>query len=490
MAISFNQIPAGMRVPFAYVEFDASGARRGSSVQPYKILVMGQKTSSGSVDELVPTRVTSKEQAAAYFGAGSLLHGMFTALFANNKTTEAIAIAIDDATSSAAAVGALLFGGTLANGTLNLYIAGRLVRVPVLGSDTLAGLATRVAAVINANPALPVTAAVDGEEDKQVNLTAKNKGTLGNQIDVRLNYQDGEETPAGLTVAITAMADGATDPDVSEIIAVMGEDMYNLIALPWVDGTSLGAIEAELADRWGPIRMADGVAVAARNASHATLGTLGNSRNSEHLVVLGTKGMPTPPWEYAAAVAGVAALSAQVDPARPFQTLPVFGVLPPASADRFTIEERNLLLHDGISTHTVDAGGTVRVERLITTYKTNPLGAADEAYLDLTTLLTISYLRYDFRNYFMGKYPRHKLASDGTRFAPGQAVITPKIGKAEAIAKFREWEGRGLVENIDQFKEELIVERNSQDPNRLDFFLPPDLVNQLVVTAVKIGFRL
>ena len=62
--------------------------------------------------------------------------------------------------------------------------------------------------------------------------------------------------------------------------------------------------------------------------------------------------------------------------------------------------------------------------------------------------------------------------------------------KAEAIAKFREWEDLGLVENIDDFKANLIAERNVSDPIRLDMLLPPDLVNQLRIVANKIQFRL
>ena len=88
------------------------------------------------------------------------------------------------------------------------------------------------------------------------------------------------------------------------------------------------------------------------------------------------------------------------------------------------------------------------------------------------------------------RYPRHKLADDGTRFGPGQAIITPKIGKSEAIARFELWEELGLVEGFEQFKRDLIVERNAQDVNRLDFLLSPDLMNQLRVVGAQIGFLL
>ena len=88
------------------------------------------------------------------------------------------------------------------------------------------------------------------------------------------------------------------------------------------------------------------------------------------------------------------------------------------------------------------------------------------------------------------KYSRHKLANDGTRFGPGQQVITPKIGRAEAVALFAEWEDAAWVEGLEQFKRDLIVERNAADPNRLDFLLPPDLINQLRVVGCQIQFLL
>jgi len=69
-------------------------------------------------------------------------------------------------------------------------------------------------------------------------------------------------------------------------------------------------------------------------------------------------------------------------------------------------------------------------------------------------------------------------------------VMTPKLGKAEALGWFREMEKLGLVEGFDQFKADLVVERNASNPNRLDVLLPPDLINQLMITAAQIQFRL
>lgn len=491
MTISFNQIPINLRVPGVYVEFDNSKAVKGLVGMPYRALLVGQRLAAGTVAALVPTRISSADQAREYFGQGSMLAQSAEAWFANNRFTETWAIALDDNVAGAAAAGTVTITGTAsATGTLNLYVGGRQVQVAVASGATAAALATALAAAITALPDLAVTAAVDGVITTQVNITARHKGEAGNDIDLRLNYYLGEKTPTGLTVAIVALAAGTANPALAALITAMGDEWFNIIALPYTDAASLTALESELDDRWGPMRPIEGHAFAAAVGSQATLSTLGDTRNSPHVSIMGTNSSPTTTWEFSAAVAAVVAYYANIDPARPFQTLVLKGVMAPLMTDRFTMEERNLLLYDGISTFVVDAGGTCRIERMVTTYRLNAFGTADPSYLDVNTMLTLGYLRYTFRARFAQKFPRHKLADDGTRFGAGQAVLTPKIAKAECFAIFRQWEDAALVENFDDFKANIIVERNTTDVNRLDIYLPPDLVNQLRVTAAQVGFRL
>jgi phage tail sheath gpL-like len=490
MTISFNQIPTTQRVPFVYVEFDNTRAVSGPSIMPYKQLVVGQRLSTGTVDELTPVRVTNAAQAKTYFGAGSMLANMLEKTFANNTSSETWAVAMDDLVAGTAATGSITVGGTISAGTFYLYIAGRRISVGVATGDDAGDVATAIVAAITADTDLPVTAEVNGSTAEQVDLTARHKGLNGNYIDLRHSYYDDEALPTGMTLTISAMASGAGNPDADDLWAALGDEHYNVIAWPWTDTASLVSLETELADRNSPLRMIEAAAVTAYSGTHSAIGTFGDSRNSQFLTVMNASGIPQQPCEMAAALSAVVTYYGQIDPARPFQTLKLTGILPPLVTDRFTMQENNLLLFDGISTFMIDAGGNVLIQRLITTYKTNGFGAEDISYLDLNTMLTLAYLRYDFRNYILRKYPRHKLASDGTRYGAGQAIITPKIGKAEAIARFRVWEDQGLVENIDQFKNDLICERNEGDPNRLDWMLPPDLVNQFRVGGVQIGFLL
>ncbi|ELI8163736.1 phage tail protein, partial [Yersinia enterocolitica] len=66
----------------------------------------------------------------------------------------------------------------------------------------------------------------------------------------------------------------------------------------------------------------------------------------------------------------------------------------------------------------------------------------------------------------------------------------PNVIKGEMLSVYRQLERAGIVENFELFKQYLIVERNADNPNRLDVLFPPDYVNQLRVFAVLNQFRL
>lgn len=489
MSISFQGIPNNLRVPFVAVEFDASRAQQGPSLLAYRCLLIGQKRAAGSAAANSITRLTNADQGIALYGRGSMLHRQAIQWFKRNAFTELWCACLDDNGAGVAGTGTLTFTGpATAAGTVSLWAGGNLVQVAVASGDSATVIAAAVAAAINAALDLPVTATSAGGV---VTVLHRHKGTIGNDFDLRLNYQDGEKTPAGVACAIVALATGATNPVLTTLIAALGDIWYHVIAHGYTDATSLTALEAELVRRFGPLTQIDGVAITSANGSVSTLGTLGDTRNSPHSCIVAQAGENplVPPSEFAAGVGATVAYYATIDPARPLQTLPL-DFVPPAEADLFTMGERNLLLYDGVGTSKVAAGGRVQIERIVTTSQTNAAGATDTAYLDLTTMLTLMYLRYSFRNQILSRYPRHKLASDGARFGAGQAVITPQIGKGEALNWFRAMEELGLVEGFSQFKQDLVVARSVTDPNRLEFLLGPDLMNQFVVGAAAIQFRL
>lgn len=275
---------------------------------------------------------------------------------------------------------------------------------------------------------------------------------------------------------------------VANALASVGDTWYTTLVLGMHDDAAVQAALAWADDKWAPMTMQDAHVFVCASGTHADVATYANNYNSQWLTILPQQGSTTPTHAIAAAFAAVD--EAEPDPARQRTTLAVKGINAPTDADRYTATERNLHLHDGVSSWTVDDGGTVRVERLITTYKTNASGDDDVSYLDITTMRTIAYLRYSVRARIAVRYPRHKLADDGTSFGAGQAIVTPNIIRAELLALFRQWEQAGLVEGFAQFKQDLLVERDATDRNRVNAIIPPDIINQMRVFAASVQFRL
>ncbi len=495
MSISFNSIPSGWRLPLYYVETDPSKA--GQDTLDLPALLFGQKLSAGAAAVDTPIAISSVAQAQAQFGAGSMLERMAATFFRLNQAQTLWCMPLAEPTAGAVAAGAFGITGTAtAAGTLSAYIAGQRVQVAVAVGDTAAVVATALYNAINAAATLPVSA-TNGTSGTAT-LAARWKGASGNDIVLALNYGGtaaGEALPAGLSVAITAMSGGTASPALTNAIASLGEDSYEYVGLPFADTTSLNAIEAEYGfgdgGRWGWLRQLYGHVFSAMRGSYSSLITFGAGRNSGVTEVVPVEVQhQAPPWEVVAAYVAKASRALINDPARPLQTLTLDGVLPAPRGARFSAQERNALVNAGFGTLSVRSDNTVQIEREATTYKTNAYGVADGAYSLVTTLATLAKLFRNQRAAITSKYGRHKLANDGTKFGPGQAIVTPKIIKGELIAQYQQDEENGLVENPDAFAANLIVERDSTNPNRLNVLYPPDLVNQLRMFAVLGQFRL
>ena len=488
MAIEFDQIPSNIRLPGVFAEVVPGRAVRGVGEFPLKVLVIGQKLATGTATAAVPVQVFNAAHAVGLFGQHSQLARMFAALKRVDPFTPTYAIPLADAGSGVAATGTVTFSGTVTQaGTLNLYIGGRRVRVAVAAAEANATTATNVAAAITAHTDMPVTASASGAV---VTLTSRNKGEVGNAIDVRANYWPGDALPAGLAVAIVAMASGSGNPDMGDAIAAMSSEWWTDLIVGWTDAANMTALDTELATRFGPMVDLQAFAYTAVAASNAGAITWGNARNSPYVFPIAAYRLPTPPDEWAAVVGILSARDFASDPARPMTGVALPGILPPAVADRFDPAEMNLLLFEGISDWTVDADGTVRLSRLVTAYQTNAYGAADDAWLDATTPHTVRRVRHTLTNYVQANHARQKIADDGTRFGAGQNVATPSAIKGTIAAAYMALEAAGLIEDVKAALANTLVERDANDQTRVNVLTPPNLVNPLYVIAIKLQFSL
>ncbi|BAO88917.1 phage tail sheath subtilisin-like domain-containing protein [Caballeronia cordobensis] len=492
MTVPFQNVPANNRVPFFYAEVD--GSQAGYFSQSLRTLLIGQKLAAGTATANVPQLVSSSDQAKTLFGVGSMLARMHAKYREGDSFGEVWCIALDDPGAGAAATGSFaITGPATAAGTLNAYIGADRVQIAVASGDTAATLATALAAAINANPDLPVTASA---ATGTVTVTARNKGALGNDVFLHMNQKGaagGEYTPSGVAVTITAMNGGTAVPSLASAVAAMGDDEYDFIIEPYADTTTLDLMRTTMNDttgRWAWNRQIYGHVYSALRGSFAALQAAGVVRNDQHVTVAGMETLdPNPVWEYVAAYGARNAVFIAADPARPTQTGELTGITPAPASNRFIQTERQTLLNSGIATSYV-SGGVVRVERAITTYQKNVWGQSDPSYLDSETMHQLAAIIRRLRSRITTKYSRHKLADDGTKFGAGAAIVTPSVIRGELAAAYAEMEDEGLVENAKAFAANLIVERNADNPNRLDVLFPPDLVNQLRIFAVLAQFRL
>jgi phage tail sheath gpL-like len=504
MPVSFSSIPQNWKMPLYWVEVDPSmaGYPRSNLIS----LIIGTMTADGTAVPNVPIPVPSQADARQLFGYGSMLDAMVQSFTTNNWAQELWVVPIAEATAGLEASGDVtVTTPATAAGTLPVYIAGRRVQVFVAAGEAVTATATNIVAAINADLSMPVIATLGTAG--AVNLKCKWKGVEGNDIDVRMAYGGmlaAEQIPVGLTITVPVdnkLAGGTGDVDITQALTNLGDEIYEYVAMGYTDSTSLALIEEEYGfsdlGRWGWMRQLYGHVFAARRGmgtdqwGYSDLLEYGPNNNSGVLSILAVeKHSPSPPWQYAAAYAAKAARALLNDPARPLQTLTLDGCLPAPKHMRFDMKQCNDFAGVGLATQGPNADSVPAIRRESTTYQLNLYGQGDDAYELVTTLATLAALFRSQRYAITTKYPRHKLADDGTRFGAGQAIVTPNIIKAELITQYAADEFLGRVENVTSFKANLIVERDATDPNRVNVLYPPDLINQLRIFAVLGQFRL
>lgn len=499
MSIIFNNIPDTIRTPGAYTEIDNSRALQGLVQNPHKALIIGQKSSDGNASIEVIKQITDDGLADGFFGVGSILARMCNTFKQNNPNTELHAIALSN-DGGVKAAGIIKFESeysVTADCTYYLMINGTATYVTLTSAWSVTDVCSAIVAKINSMDMLPVTASISASAagSDHVLIEAKISGTLGNYIDVRANYYVGQSNPAGWSVngiLHDSIVGGSVDPDLDDAWAVIDGNQYQHIVNPYIDAANLTSLENELDDRFGPLIDLQGGGYTGVRGTQASCTTLGNSRNSPYNTIIGADESPTCPEEWAAAMGAVGAWNLNNDPARPLYGLKLKGILAPEEASRFTQAERNILLYDGIATWICDTSGNVLLERIITTYQTNSQGSVDPSYLDICTLFTLLEIRYQYKARMTSRFidQRFKLADDTFPVQPGSYVVTPKTVKREIISLFADLRDRGLIENLSDFVDNLIVERNSADKTRVDVLLPPDLINQFNIIASKIQFIL
>jgi len=470
-SIVFDTIPASIRKPGKYFEFNTRLAVRTLPANAQKMLIIGQRLAAGSVAALVPTEVFSDAQAADYFGTGSLAHLMCRAAITANAYLQLTVCALDDGAGAAATATATVANAATSSGFLRLRVGNRLAEVAITTGDADTVVAAALKAALDLLPDLPVSAGVAAGV---VTLTARNKGLVANRIDISYELT---ATGTTLTLSGTTLANGTIDPDPATALAKVYGEQYDVICTPYNDQTALTALRTHLEGVSGALEQRPGIGIYAVDSALATATTLAGLINSGRILGAYLRGTRSPDYELAAAYAAVVA--GEEDPARPFNTLELKGIAAPAVDQRFSRSEQENCLLNGVAPLEVGSGERVQIVRSITTYTEDAQGESDTALLDLTTIRTLDYVRKACRERISLRFPREKLSAQ-----------TAERVRSELLDVLLKLEDLEIVEAVLANKDGLLVGTSLQDPNRLDAKIPVDVVNGLHVFAGRIDLLL
>lgn len=494
---AFDQIASDERVSGFQAEVKGvAGVQTGLKT----VCIVAQMLTTGAATPGQANDVPGDGSAAvALFGRGSHACRIVNAFRAGNTTTPITVIGLSDNPAGVAASRTLILSGTaLSSGTLNVYIGLDRIQVGVGIGDTAATLAAELAAAINANLDLMVTASVPANAPTQVLITSKHKGEIGNDINLTINLQGslgGESLPLGLLVGgLGSLSGGTANPDQTPARAAIQGHSYQYYLLGgWSDSATLNAWSAELESMWSPDRQLYGrLGFTARRGSLSQLKSFGNARNDRFISVAGTFGTPGPIYEMAARYAAQVTRSLINHPARPLHTLVLADEMAASPNQDFAPVDRKDLLWNGVATLKAGSGGTVQIDRAITLYQQSSNGDPDDTWLDVTTPATVGNIVESISSHVFNTFiaTRCILVDDDTAVGAGIACASPKKIEASVFAHYETLVSLGLAENFEAFKKLFRVGRDPQNPTRVNMIYTPDLANPLITFAAQIAFSL
>lgn len=468
--IEFDKIPNSIRNPGVYTEYDNKNAVTTLPTNEQEVLIVAPMTAAVTGDYSAPLKVFSDTEAAQTFGNGSVAHLMVRQAIKNNPLIHLTVIGLKDHTAGVAAAGRVTFTGSAGvAGVVRVVVGGEAYEIAVAKDEASTAIVNRLVAVINASrySQVKATAEINGV----LLLTAKSKGEIGNEISLSAKHSAGS-----LGVAVSAFSGGQRNALIAPALSSVAGKHYNVIISPFTDNDNATALREHLELMSSPIEDKPGIGVMGWRGTFATGTTLTSRLNSERITVAWYKGAIESNAMIAAGYG--AAIAGEEDPAKPLNTLEIKGLSLVDDSQTPLFSEVNQALFNGLSPLTVVVN-RVQISRAITTYTKSVTNTDDPSYLDLTTIRTLDYVRKAIQTRQRLRFPRAKNT---------QRVIR-KV-RSEILDVLYRMEQLEIVENVDEWKSRLVIERNAQDPTYLDLDIPADVVNGLHVIRNKITLLL
>lgn len=485
----FNQIPGNIIAPIVAFEVTSGGNFENRT----RLLLIGHALAGAAIAANVPTPCPSVAEARRLAGAGSMIDDMVRVARANAPAQEIWIVAAP--ATGVAGTRTIVVNDAPGAGVATIDIAGERVSVTVAAGDGVNDVAAALASAVNGyfnrlnGASLPFTAAAAIDT---VTLTARHAGAIMNGIDIHVPVLDGSNVLAG-KVTMAAPVAGSGSPDLSAALAALGDDEFDWIVSPFADEANVeryGSLLSDVSGRWAWNRQLYGHVFYPLSDSIANLTTHGLEQDDRHVSVIpiiASSNAPNPVWQWAAGLAAriVPWLSdgATGNVSRNQSGLVVEGLKAPRDRGGWLdFATREAFLGSGLSTWKVNTGGSVVIDKVITTARTFN-DVPDTTFRDVQKIGQLVYALRNFRAALTYEHGQKAIANDN----PGNLATISTVAdiKATFIHAYREMELTGVLENSVQAAERIDVRRNADNPNRVDIYAPIDAVNPLDVIAAN-----
>ena len=470
--LSVNGVmPSGTRKPGFYANFNTKNAINSLPGNAIEVLLVGQMLSAGSVAANTLQPIYSVSDAESYFGTGSMLHLMALAAFKANAYLSLKAIGLVDASSSVAATWALTVAGTsTVDNAMQLQIGATFIPFSISNGDTAATVAANIKAQITQYPNLPVVATISGSV---LTLTAKNKGSIANQLAMSLLKSAAVTGQSGLTFTLAQGVTGVIDPDITPALTTAFSSGVNIVVSGWNNAENLTALSTFLENVSSPIegRGCIGVSFVTSTLSSAT--SLAAGLNEGRITIGLLRKAPNLSYELAAMYGAV--IASEADPAMPLNTLALSGAVSNPPSQWLSRTEQEACLANGITPFEIGPANSVQIVRAITTYTQNALSTPDPSLLDLATIRSLDYTRLAILTRMKLRFPRSKLSNR-----------TADRVRSEILDVLYQLEAAEIIENVKANAPQLLIGPDPTTPTQLNAVIPANVVPGLMIFAAQI----
>ncbi|MBB4952761.1 phage tail sheath gpL-like [Agrobacterium vitis] len=480
-----SNIPDNIVAPL--LAFDVESGGQFSS--QLNAILIGFGTGDGALGEGEISICSTFNDARRLAGAGSMLESMF--IRARQNAPAQVLYIGRVADTGTAEVRTITVGAVPATGgTGVVQVAGETVSIDIAAGDSANAVAEALAAAINGyfnaltKKSLPFTAVAAANV---VTLTARHKGLYAGKLDLYVPLIDGDNALTGVLTFATTVA-GAGTPDVSTVLAALGDDPFEIIISGFGDTANLSTYKTFLEGRWGYSQQLYGHVFYPYTGTDSALTTFAKAKDTWHLTMVplpANGGMATPDYEFCTAmIMRTAAMLNSGSDGRVSANqsgLTVAGVLAPRDRNYWPdYATRNAWLQNSVSSWKIDNSGDVVTDKIITQQQTTN-GAPDTVFRDIQAVYQVIYALKYFRAQLAYEFSNKAIVDDNP--ASLESLVTVKNIKACLVHSTIDLANRGVLEYNSDVVSQIKVTRNADNPNKVDIVLPMDRANPLDIFA-------